>query len=125
MKDLINAQKMIYPDLLEVMQKRFTILYTISLFEPIGRRGIVEQTGFTERFIRNEIDLLQNQNLVQMTTKGMLITEIGKDIITNLHEFNRELSGIRSEEHTSELQSRGHLVCRLRLYKKINDKRKL
>src|SRR5437870_8391506 len=26
----------------------------------------------------------------------------------------------RSEEHTSELQSRGHLVCRLLLEKKIN-----
>src|SRR5439155_13299537 len=28
------------------------------------------------------------------------------------------LGGIRSEEHTSELQSRGHLVCRLLLEKK-------
>src|SRR5207253_8341185 len=28
------------------------------------------------------------------------------------------LSGSRSEEHTSELQSRGHLVCRLLLEKK-------
>src|SRR5690625_5350946 len=28
------------------------------------------------------------------------------------------LEGIRSEEHTSELQSRGHLVCRLLLEKK-------
>src|SRR5439155_22968097 len=27
-------------------------------------------------------------------------------------------TGIRSEEHTSELQSRGHLVCRLLLEKK-------
>src|SRR5207253_10148921 len=27
-------------------------------------------------------------------------------------------SGVRSEEHTSELQSRGHLVCRLLLEKK-------
>src|SRR5690625_6777141 len=27
----------------------------------------------------------------------------------------------RSEEHTSELQSRGHLVCRLLLEKKNND----
>src|SRR5215510_2041523 len=26
--------------------------------------------------------------------------------------------GLRSEEHTSELQSRGHIVCRLRLEKK-------
>src|SRR5690625_390081 len=29
----------------------------------------------------------------------------------------------RSEEHTSELQSRGHLVCRLLLEKKKQDKR--
>src|SRR5690625_5778324 len=27
-------------------------------------------------------------------------------------------TGVRSEEHTSELQSRGHLVCRLLLEKK-------
>src|SRR5437870_8974722 len=31
----------------------------------------------------------------------------------------------RSEEHTSELQSRGHLVCRLLLEKKKNDQEKL
>src|SRR5437870_2604986 len=29
--------------------------------------------------------------------------------------------GFRSEEHTSELQSRGHLVCRLLLEKKKNS----
>src|SRR5437870_7383276 len=29
-----------------------------------------------------------------------------------------DLGGLRSEEHTSELQSRGHLVCRLLLEKK-------
>src|SRR5437660_6321701 len=29
-----------------------------------------------------------------------------------------ELEDVRSEEHTSELQSRGHLVCRLLLEKK-------
>src|SRR5690625_6815469 len=34
------------------------------------------------------------------------------------------LSGVeRSEEHTSELQSRGHLVCRLLLEKKNNYER--
>src|SRR5207253_3439445 len=30
--------------------------------------------------------------------------------------------GVRSEEHTSELQSRGHLVCRLLLEKKKKKK---
>src|SRR5690625_1371543 len=33
-------------------------------------------------------------------------------------------SEMRSEEHTSELQSRGHLVCRLLLEKKKNNKNK-
>src|SRR5690625_5909480 len=32
----------------------------------------------------------------------------------------RDRLGCRSEEHTSELQSRGHLVCRLLLEKKNN-----
>src|SRR5690625_5658465 len=31
---------------------------------------------------------------------------------------------VRSEEHTSELQSRGHLVCRLLLEKKKKKKKK-
>src|SRR2546429_5237910 len=34
---------------------------------------------------------------------------------------NRARGGIRSEEHTSELQSRLHLVCRLLLEKKNNN----
>src|SRR5439155_25593871 len=34
------------------------------------------------------------------------------------HRAREELPGARSEEHTSELQSRGHLVCRLLLEKK-------
>src|SRR5690625_7556812 len=32
--------------------------------------------------------------------------------------FRGARAGLRSEEHTSELQSRGHLVCRLLLEKK-------
>src|SRR5690625_6438632 len=37
---------------------------------------------------------------------------IGSDPVTKRREFSR------SEEHTSELQSRGHLVCRLLLEKR-------
>src|SRR3989442_6225543 len=36
-----------------------------------------------------------------------------------------ELPPERSEEHTSELQSRPHLVCRLLLEKKKNDRARL
>src|SRR5690625_7377811 len=36
--------------------------------------------------------------------------------------FQQKFSILRSEEHTSELQSRGHLVCRLLLEKKKKRK---
>src|SRR5690554_3138512 len=40
-------------------------------------------------------------------------------LVTHDQELDRVLGGgIRSEEHTSELQSRPHLVCRLLLEKK-------
>src|SRR2546422_6137114 len=45
---------------------------------------------------------------------------VQKDNLLVLHRMGRE---VRSEEHTSELQSRLHLVCRLLLEKK--KKRKL
>src|SRR6266498_1846443 len=41
---------------------------------------------------------------------------------TQQHQRFMEESGLRSEEHTSELQSRPHLVCRLLLEKKKKKK---
>src|SRR5579884_4408784 len=41
----------------------------------------------------------------------------GREILTNESSRPRYVQ-VRSEEHTSELQSRGHLVCRLLLEKK-------
>src|SRR5690625_7058667 len=39
-----------------------------------------------------------------------------------LQTLTKLFFGTRSEEHTSELQSRGHLVCRLLLEKKKNER---
>src|SRR5690625_6224196 len=42
-----------------------------------------------------------------------------------LRRENIRRCGVRSEEHTSELQSRGHLVCRLLLEKKKKIKQQV
>src|SRR2546422_5668638 len=42
--------------------------------------------------------------------------------LSHPREQTRSVLGVRSEEHTSELQSRLHLVCRLLLEKKKNNK---
>src|SRR5690625_6772440 len=47
---------------------------------------------------------------------------ISKAAMSSILSGERLRSGaMRSEEHTSELQSRGHLVCRLLLEKKRNQ----
>src|SRR5207253_9425939 len=43
---------------------------------------------------------------------------VSREPISLRQAIERALSLMRSEEHTSELQSRGHLVCRLLLEKK-------
>src|SRR5690625_6561125 len=59
----------------------------------------------------------------KMTTSITLpVVAMGTAIATTGAKFDDQLSTVqavtRSEEHTSELQSRGHLVCRLLLEKK-------
>src|SRR3712207_7333221 len=45
------------------------------------------------------------------------------DELTKLVEAARGVDGVRSEEHTSELQSRQYLVCRLLLEKKKKQRK--
>src|SRR5206468_9942135 len=52
------------------------------------------------------------------TTREVVFTCANGWTIERIHEADRWLEGLRSEEHTSELQSRSELVCRLLLEKK-------
>src|SRR2546429_3240399 len=48
-----------------------------------------------------------------------------QDVVRPLHQHGPQIRiSFRSEEHTSELQSRLHLVCRLLLEKKKTNNRK-
>src|SRR5699024_9479626 len=53
--------------------------------------------------------------VVLMTSSGLVATDLG---LRAPHAFGPVIGGARSEEHTSELQSRFDLVCRLLLAKK-------
>src|SRR2546422_6718377 len=56
---------------------------------------------------------------IALTPKAVTVTPEWK---LEVEDVVSELSTLRSEEHTSELQSRLHLVCRLLLEKKKKDK---
>ncbi|MGY0693579.1 sugar-binding transcriptional regulator [Virgibacillus sp. FSP13] len=94
MRALIDLQKKLYPDLLHAMQQRYSILNSVSLFQPIGRRGLAEHVALSERIVRAEVDFLHNQGLLDITTKGMLITEEGKVVVNQLAVFMKEVMGL-------------------------------
>src|SRR5439155_20954268 len=91
-----------------------TEIYTLSLhdalpiFEP---RGIELQVSRCGRRISDSGEPARDIDVVQ-EGPALRFWEIGQ---SNLAVVNR------SEEHTSELQSRGHLVCRLLLEKKTTN----
>src|SRR5690625_1174342 len=58
-----------------------------------------------------------------VTGLGELVpVTVGTGDIVDLEQLSHDLTAARSEEHTSELQSRGQLVCRLLLEKKKNNR---
>src|SRR5690625_5704947 len=57
-----------------------------------------------------------------MNGGGLFETGAGGSAPKHIEQFIEEGYLRRSEEHTSELQSRGHLVCRLLLEKKKEKK---
>ncbi|MGM8212031.1 sugar-binding transcriptional regulator [Virgibacillus sp. W0430] len=91
--------KHVFPDLLQLMRQRYTVLQTIQMLEPIGRRGIIDNTNLSERHVRKEVQVLQEQGLIEMSTKGMYVTKEGKLVISELHNFNREISGLTTLEN--------------------------
>src|SRR5438270_10397871 len=62
---------------------------------------------------------------VELAISILLMTWLGKWMglspkLTSLLAIGSSICGVRSEEHTSELQSQSNLVCRLLLEKKKN-----
>ncbi|MHC8523178.1 sugar-binding transcriptional regulator [Rossellomorea sp. H39__3] len=98
MESIIDIQKRLLPDLLEVMQKRHQILRSIRFMQPVGRRSLAQNLGLTERVLRSEVEFLKNQDLIDIKTSGMLMTEDGMELLGKIECMMREISGINEME---------------------------
>ncbi|WP_312468816.1 sugar-binding domain-containing protein [Neobacillus sp.] len=94
MQSFIDIQKRLLPDLLQVLQKRYSILRYIGFMQPVGRRSLAVSLGFTERILRSEVDFLKEQNLIYRNNLGMILTSEGKNLLEDLEGLMRELKGI-------------------------------
>jgi central glycolytic genes regulator len=98
MQAFIDIQRKLLPDLLQVMQKRYTILRYIGIMQPVGRRSLAGSLGYTERTLRSEVDFLKDQNLIIINNVGMSLTLEGKNLLEDLEGLMRELTGIDEME---------------------------
>ncbi|WP_346890312.1 sugar-binding domain-containing protein [Clostridium sp. UBA1056] len=98
MKRLLNLQQKVIPELLEVLDVRYTILKNIKYREPIGRRSLSTIVNLSERVVRSETNFLKMQGLIDIKSSGMYITEEGEEIFSELKAFMKEISGLDSME---------------------------
>lgn len=98
MRQLIELQQQLVPELLEVMRKRYLILSQIMLSDTIGRRTLANALEMTERVLRAETDFLKEQGLLEIHSAGMRISEAGKTTLEALEPMYKSLFGLSELE---------------------------
>src|SRR2546430_13628281 len=88
---------------------RSTLFPYTTLFRSAGHQGPVTAVAFTPKG-----DLIISAS----ADKTAQVWNVSDGKATRKLEHGAALHGLRSEEHTSELQSQSNLVCRLLLEKK-------
>lgn len=88
--------------MIDIIEKRYLILRTISYNEPIGRRSLSNEISIKERSIRDEANILKDQGLLNIDFRGMYITDEGKEILTELQSFYSNIRGIPKLEELLE-----------------------
>ncbi|MBU3090818.1 sugar-binding transcriptional regulator [Clostridium sp. CM028] len=98
MESILKLQQKIVPELIELLEKRHDILRMICYNQPIGRRILADQMCISERIVRNEINFLKSQNLIEVNALGMFITTDGEEILDQLKGFIHEIKGLSKIE---------------------------
>ena len=96
--EIIDIIKKMAPEIIELIEKRYLILRSIYYNQPIGRRAISNELGLKERNVRDEVNILKDQGLINIHNMGMYITEDGKQLITELSSLYGDLKGITGIE---------------------------
>lgn len=96
--NLYEMQRKLVPEIEEMVKKRYRILQAIALHQPVGRRTLANILQLTERDVRSETQLLQEQQLILIETKGMTCTPLGQTALEQLKALFHDITGIAKKE---------------------------
>lgn len=94
MKNLLKIQQKLIPQVIELMERRYSILRQISLSEPVGRRTLSNLLGISERIVRSETEFLKGQGLIEVAVSGMTITKEGSTLLDELKDIMDDVMGL-------------------------------
>lgn len=98
MQELLNLQMKLVPEIIEVLEMRYSILTNIHYSQPIGRRLLATNLKLSERTVRSEINFLKDQKLIDINTSGMTMTSEGEEVLLGLKKFIIEIKGFKTLE---------------------------
>lgn len=103
-KEILKLEQKIVPEIVQILEKRYSILRTIYYNQPVGRRILASSLEMGERVVRTEINFLKEQNLIDINSSGMNITPEGEEIINKLKNFIHELKGLSEIENILKIK---------------------
>ena len=98
MRNLLEIQEQLLPDLMDTLKRRYKVLYQIKLTGMVGRRTLASSLSMTERVLRAETDFLKAQGLIEIETLGMRISGAGEHLLEQLEPVMKEIFGLASLE---------------------------
>ena len=94
MENIVFMIEKLIPDYISVLKRRYEVLKTVDIFQPVGRRNISTYVKITERVVRSDIEKLTKQGLVTVSKSGISITEKGIEVLKSLDKILKKYNGI-------------------------------
>ncbi len=104
--ELFELLQLIVPNLEELLDERYKVLRAVYFLQPIGRRALADYLGTGERIVRNIVENLKQQKLVETTPLGIITTEKGVQTLWLLKEYIEKIRGIENLENLIGLKFR-------------------
>lgn len=99
MREVLNIQKQLIPDLIDLLKKRYTVLNHVLLMGTAGRRTLAASLDMSERVLRAETDFLKEQGLLRIDSNGMTISYAGEELLASMEPMVKDLFGLSELEN--------------------------
>ena len=83
---LLHMQNKLIPEMFAKFNSRYTLLLTIKVNQPVGRKTLLNFVDMTERQLRTECEVLSKLGLIIKKTTGMSITEKGEELLLEIKD---------------------------------------